>query len=206
MKEKIILSFAALFVTFALFSCEESDKGGKLDGDAKIWITGKDGGNKFLHVYSDGTQRRLTAEEICKGDSVYIFHVPRENTMASSVFCVITPVPGCDGYGSIDTVNMRLGMLAGNINGITGNDFLSDDYHVFITKFKYGANGDYLGTYDTIAYVPTSQRLAAYDELLKYVGDEEGNWDKIYKIFNDAFIFIPCTGEEYKAIEAAGLN
>ena len=203
MKEKIILSFAALFVAFALFSCEESDKGGKLGQDAKIWITGKDGGNKYLKVNSDGTQRRLTVEEICKWDSVAIYTVPNDNRYIFAIFCTIAPVPGCDGYGSIDTVNMRLGMLAGNIGGITGNDFLSDEYHVFIAKQWY--EGDYL-KHDTIAYVPTSQRLAAYEELLKYVGKEEDNWDKIYKIFNDAFIFYPCTGEEYKELEAAGLN
>ena len=203
MKEKIILSFAALFVAFALFSCEESDKGGKLGQDAKIWITGKDGGNKYLKVNSDGTQRRLTVEEICKWDSVSIHTVPNDNRYIFDIFCTIDPVPGCDGYGSIDTVNMRLGMLAGNIGGITGNDFLSDEYHVIIAKDWY--EGDYLKN-DTIGYVPTSQRLAAYEELLKYVGKEEDNWDKIYKIFNDAFIFYPCTGEEYKELEAAGLN
>lgn len=29
---------------------------------------------------------------------------------------------------------------------------------------------------------------------------------EIYKLFSDTFVFIPCTAEEYKELEAAGLN
>lgn len=36
--------------------------------------------------------------------------------------------------------------------------------------------------------------------------DKEANFTEIYKLFSDAFVLIPCTAEEYRDLEAAGLN
>ncbi len=44
------------------------------------------------------------------------------------------------------------------------------------------------------------------DQLEELFKDKEANFTEIYKLFSDAFVFIPCTAEEYRELEAAGLN
>ena len=59
------------------------------------------------------------------------------------------------------------------------------------------------GTVDTLAYIPNAQRHRA-KELIDslYVLEQ---WDKIYDIFQNAFTFIPWTGEELRELEKQGL-
>lgn len=57
---------------------------------------------------------------------------------------------------------------------------------------------------DTIGYIPQSVRNEAFERIL--VAEKEQNYDLIYKIFNEAFVGVPCTAEEYKEIKAKGLN
>ena len=64
--------------------------------------------------------------------------------------------------------------------------------------------GETFETEDTIAYIPNSvikeARIsikAAYDA---------GDYDKVYKLFDTAFTFIPITGAEWRALKAAGEN
>ena len=59
---------------------------------------------------------------------------------------------------------------------------------------------------DTLAYIPTVQHHAIVDQLEELFKDNEANITEIYKLFSDAFVFIPCTEEEYRELEAAGLN
>ena len=60
------------------------------------------------------------------------------------------------------------------------------------------------GLGDTIGYIPQSVRTEAFDRILK--AEKEKDYDLIYKIFNEAFVGIPCTAEEYKELKAKGLN
>ena len=72
---------------------------------------------------------------------------------------------------------------------------------MFLQKFE----ANYTFT-DTIAYMPSENRLAAYDKLIKLFNEEELNWTEIYRVFNEGFIFVPCTGEEYKELVEKGLD
>ena len=63
---KTLLFAAPAIALLAAPACKEDD-GGKFDPFAKIWINGKNTTNK-----AQTTQQRLTAEQICKGDSVYL--------------------------------------------------------------------------------------------------------------------------------------
>ena len=65
----LLVAFIGAFTTFV--ACDD-DSNGKLEGFAKIYIQGKNITNKFLHENADGSQRLLSIEEICKGDSVSI--------------------------------------------------------------------------------------------------------------------------------------
>lgn len=57
---------------------------------------------------------------------------------------------------------------------------------------------------DTIGYIPQSVRNEAFERIL--VAEKGQNYDLIYKIFEEAFVGVPCTAEEYKELKAKGLN
>ncbi|MGN1097907.1 MAG: hypothetical protein ACI4SS_03305, partial [Clostridia bacterium] len=60
---------------------------------------------------------------------------------------------------------------------------------------------------DTIGYVPTAQRAAVIDTITTLFADgREKNIDAILDIFQSAFVFYPCTAEEYKELAAKGMN
>lgn len=57
---------------------------------------------------------------------------------------------------------------------------------------------------DTIGYIPQATRNAAFARILE--AEKQGNYELIYKIFQDAMVAVPCTPEEYKELKAKGLN
>ena len=205
----------AIVSAFLVFSCESDEGGGKLDTYSQIYVNGRNIVNKSASTANtEGKQKLLTVEEICKGDSIVLCATSydkegNDHKIFEEKFIY---------NGSIDTIKNRIALRAGNINGLEKNEFLMEEWKWYIRKLNWVYNGEdedgnpmyvcglSLEAHDTIAYIPTEQRLAVVDTLTTLFEDKEGNWDKIYKIFNDAFIFYPCTGEEYKELEAAGLN
>lgn len=59
-------------------------------------------------------------------------------------------------------------------------------------------------TSDTIAYVPNSALRTAETQIKALW--EAKNYEPIYKVFHDAYTFIPITGAEWRALKAAGQN
>lgn len=210
MKRLFLLIAAISCGVFATVGCDDDDNNGKLDKEAKIWINGVNTTNKYLQENPDGSQRRLTVEEICKGDSVTIAVRSYEGAV-TGMACVINPIEDKPAWGGIDTIQMRLSLQAGNIQVLEDNAFLSPDWYVYIQKMERYTeivdNGKlYVGWVytDTIAYVPRAQRLEAYEKLVPLFEDKDANWSEIYRIFNEAYIFVPCTGEEYKKLRESG--
>ncbi len=213
MKRDIILMALALASSILVFSCDDENTGGKLDQDANIYINGKESANKSMNLTSStDKQRRLSVEEICKGDSLCLVAYKVGSQTQEEIF-----EEKFIYNGSIDTVKNRIALRAGNITALEKNEFLMAEWKWYIMKLCWLYNGDdedgkpmYVGAItkesDTVAYIPTEQRLAVVDTLSTLFEDKEGNWNEIYKIFNDAFVFIPCTGEEYRALEASGMN
>ena len=198
----------------ALTSCKDDDgDGGKFNPDAKIWINARNTTNKYIHENADGTQRRQTAEEICKGDSIALCG---ETKFTGGGYCInYTLKPTIEGSYLIDTVNMRLPLTAGNADDgytpLDKNMFLDENMSWVVRKIVYERAYDLLkGDYDsykwsdTLAYVPMSARHAAKEAMRELWDDRDGNREEIYRIFNEAFYFIPCTGEEYKALLEKG--
>lgn len=187
---------------FALGGCSD-DNEGSASKYTPVYINGRDALNKSLN------QQRLSVEQICKGDSIGLVY-----NQGSVLFCqIVTTEPA---YLPIDTINMRISLLNENIaelNDPYGNPFFEEQYHWYIQKINSWADYDDRGILikgwelgDTIAYVPTAQRMAAVDTLNILFKDKAANWDKICEIYTDAFFFVPCTGLEYKELQAAGLE
>lgn len=55
---------------------------------------------------------------------------------------------------------------------------------------------------DTIGYIPQSVRTEAFERILE--AEKRQDYEAIYKIFNEAFVGVPCTPEEYKELKAKG--
>lgn len=207
---KTLLFAAPAVALLAAPACKDDD-GGKFDPFAKIWINGKNSTNKV-----QTTQQRLTAEQICKGDSIYLSGTTKCDNMLATVTAYMIK-PTYDGALPIDTVNMRLPMENGNVDDgytpLDKNIFLSEEFNWFILKMERDSSLNeryeyvYSGKHtDTIGYIPTSVRLAAREEIRKLWDDRDANREAIYKIFNDAFVFYPCTGAEYKRMLEEGIE
>jgi hypothetical protein len=54
---------------------------------------------------------------------------------------------------------------------------------------------------DTIAYIPNNTMRTAESQI-KIAYDAQ-DYEEVYRIFNEAFTFLPCTASEWRAIKAA---
>ena len=205
---KTLLFAVPAIALLAAPACKDDD-GGKFDPFAKIWINGKNTTNK-----AQTTQQRLTAEQICQNDSITLVGYFKEANFSSLTYYEIKPT--YEGSLRIDTANRRLAMEAGNADDgytpLDENPLISEKFNWFIQKFERDVETDPTGVKhnhictDTLGYVPTAVRLAAREELRKLWDDRDANWDAIRKIFNDAFVFYPCTGAEYKRMLEEGIE
>ena len=97
---------------------------------------------------------------------------------------------------------MRLALNAENIETIHAAAYHFDNsYKMYLQKYE----PNYKHT-DTIAYMPSENRLEAYEKLEKLFSEDELNWTEIYRVFNEGIIFVPCTGAEYKELVEKGLD
>ena len=58
--------------------------------------------------------------------------------------------------------------------------------------------------HDTIAYVPNKIFQEARDKIMSAY--ERKNYQECYRLFDSAFIFIPTTGEKWRAMKASGIE
>ena len=189
------ISSVMVAVAIAAFSaafCSCDDDGGKYNPKAKVYINGVDAQNKAATA-----QQRLTVEQICKGDSV---------ALAGSIGGgdIFSFVSATDHY--IDTVNMRLVFPAYNIFG-TDNSLDADNSSFFRENERYYLIDCHIASphfQDTLGYIPIQSRLEAKETLRELFKDRDANREAIYKVFTEAFQFVPCTGAEYKAMIERG--
>ena len=108
--------------------------------------------------------------------------------------------------GQRDTVNNRLLMWSSDILTVDGTiqyDFIgATNTHLIIPNGRTDEYG--LPLYDTCGYIPQSVIDSAREQIEALYAQER--YDEIYELFHTAFVFFPCTGEEYKQIVANGGN
>ena len=193
MKNLLLITAAAIMSATFLFSCKDDDNG-KLPDNVKIYINGQDRTNKSATI-----TEAMSVAEICRFDSLEMLEQYANGGCGSADFS-IAGLGNC----AIDTINNRLCIAANQIDEIEANSWLLKDSHFIIRDGHNNGGGAPIG--DTLGYVPRAQHNAAVDQLTELFKDKENNWSEIYRIFTDAFIFVPCTAEEYRALEAAGMN
>lgn len=194
MRTRTLFTAALLAVSaFAFFTACDDEENEKLNPDYKIYINGRDkAGNKAASL------GRMTAHEICTLDSICL-----RSTQGTLIpFCCADG--GDKGYYKIDTINDRLVMIGEDINEAKDNIFLIPEVKWLVGTLRPLDRAE-IG--DTLGYVPTAQRTAVMDTLITLFADgREKNIDAILDIFQSAFVFYPCTAEEYKELAAKGLN
>ena len=198
MKKRLIAGM--MLCALAAASCDDE----KCDS-VRVYINGKDAQNKSI---TDSTGR-LSVKEVCKLGELFLMGGWTEENKIIDEFGN-EGVEGCMGYlfkinpelpghGWIDTANCRLRFTPDIINFFETD---REEHGFFREDFKFvltvGMGGD------TVAYIPTTQRMAVVDELLVLFDNKEKNWDRICQLFTDAFIFIPCAPEEWKELKKRG--
>ena len=197
MRNILSLLAAAFCAAIVLTSCD--DDNGKLADGTCIFINGKDKTNKAASTSAK------TVKELCLGDSLEL--ICHDLTYGyGACICTIDVNPNDESNFAIDTVNYRISVPARDINNFDLSEIslLDRNCQFFIVDGHSDGKGAFLG--DTLAYIPTAQHHAIVDQLEELFKDKEANITEIYKLFSDAFVFIPCTAEEYRELEAAGLN
>lgn len=179
-----------IFVTVLVFlfaACEKDNKG-RLNPNAmiSIWPAG--------HV---GTKA---------GEHLSNYEIVRQ-TWDMSFYNDIFPggnLIRCFSQAQRDTINNRLLMWGTDIitqQGEYAGDFI-EGYDIVIRR---DLNPDPLKIiYDTIAYVPNSVLSVAKVRIQAAYAEQ--NYTAVYAIFDSAFVFVPITGAEWRALKAAGQN
>ncbi|MDD7455991.1 MAG: hypothetical protein PUK70_07085 [Bacteroidales bacterium] len=89
---------------------------------------------------------------------------------------------------------------------------LSTDVISDIGELKDG-DGDFINSQDirildssdvVIAYIPTATVRQVRNSIIEEYN--KGNYDKVYKIFNDAFVAFPISQEEYDDLVESGVQ
>ena len=183
----------------ALSSCEKNDS--VPDSSCTIWINGQDKSeNKSICEYRS---HALTAAQVCRLDGIRLVGETPDGVRGTAIECQANS--DNENFANIDTINNRIGLKALHVSAALNNTLFERDYQWLIRRYD-NAHSEY----DTVAYIPNSARLAAIDTLTSLFDASNGGWEKNYEAINEitqeAFTFVPCTGEELRALEAAGMN
>ncbi|MGN0030315.1 MAG: hypothetical protein ACI35Q_11390 [Marinilabiliaceae bacterium] len=165
---------------FAFFTaCDKEEDGPRGEG-SRLYINGKD-----RQTTNKAATGALTVREILRNDTLWLRGraIDREGETLSG--------QATHAAGTIDTVNQRI------IREALEANFFDEFHNYVITDNKYPDG-------DTLAYIPNDTVKAAYERI--YVLREQGRWNELYEVFQNAFVFYPCTGAEYRELAAKGLN
>lgn len=185
-----------------------------------------------VNVYINGQERqnksatdagRLTVKEVCKLEELRLsgatYHISENGDTTiedCTYYFTVEDLGNKNDIGWIDTAKCRLRFRPTIIKYFEtdreNHCFFHEQKNFVVEEvrgdlaFLTGYRGDCTPTFDTVAYIPNAQRMAVVDELLVLFDDKEKNWNRICQLFTDAFVFVPCTGKEFRELEAAGLN
>lgn len=178
-----------LTISLALISCKKEDDIVKYD----VMIRGKESVN------------------IRKGEG----HLTPVEISKQAFDIALKQADGNNGRGAAfvpelrDTVNGILKRWASDViryDNTIVPDFITGRNIVIERYFGDSFEGDHLWAQhlDTIGYIPNAVIETAQNRIM--AAYEQEDWQGIYNIFNESFVFLPITGAEYRELEKAGTN
>ena len=184
MKKTILM---LVLVGVALTACEKKNEPYQFKGTEQIYLNGVD------QPKLKSTTKQYTVAEIVRNEYVQLV-----NSMQTRGFA----------EGQRDTINNRLMMWADDILTVNGEilyEFIGQtNTHLIIPNGELDPSGLLGFKWDTVGYIPQSVIDNARVQIETLY--EQERYDEIYELFHTAFVFYPCTGEEYKQIVANGGN
>lgn len=198
-----------LLLSLVLFGCKKE----KSNPAFNVVITGTTSADPNSRAYV------IDLEE--QAELNYIARYAYEISCRSTEFPHINPARGFT-MSQRDTINGKLFMIRGDAvneqpEAIYPGYFISDWHHSVIT-IAFDATGrlfdqklsdmdvhfEHPFTIDTIAYIP--EQVVAPARVKMMEAFQRQDYDECYRLLEESFIYVPCTGEEYRAMEAAGLE
>lgn len=174
----------AILVLAASYACDKKKDEPKktLDPNAKITIQLTDAGLRAKGNYSKTREECLQRLEIIKGTDIegytYTYSVTEE----------------MKDYDKLQ-IKMHSNAIIDERTNTINPGFIRSKNVVFVDP-RIPA--------DTLGYIPNAVLEAAYQKIK--AAHEAGNYEEVYRLFLEAYTAIPCTGEEYRQLQAEGRN
>lgn len=174
----------AILVLAASYACDKKKDEPKktLDPNAKITIQITDAGLRAKGNYSKTREECLQRLEIIKGVN------PEGYTYTYSI------TEQMKDYDKLQVKMWGDAIIDPRDNSINPN-FIRSKNVVFV---------DSRTPADTLGYIPNAVLDAAYQKIK--AAHEAGNYEEVYRLFLESYTAIPCTGEEYRQMQAEGRN
>ncbi len=179
--------FLVASIILAVIGCQKPVKKNVLDPEAKIYI------RPAAEVKSSENPAHLSAKEIVKQTEDISWLVYNSTSF---------PVMGF-AENQRDTINPKFIFWTDfviNYQDTTLYPTILDGYNMV---FRRDTNATIQITkYDTIAYIPNRVIRETGLKIKEAFG--RGEYDECYRIFDSAYVFVPITGAEWRALKAEG--
>ena len=195
----ILRLLAVVAVVMAVTACNGKDKpNGRLEQGAMLYINVKNGNLKSMDVRAtdgDNKEGLLTPREIVETATAMVFAHPdgRKNTNIS-----ILPEQK-------DVENERIKMWGEqviNADGTLNEYFITLRDVRIVAPNKLDKDGKMIPDFNVTGYIPNEVMERAEKEIRKEYA--AGNYDKVYKLFQDAYTATPINLEMWEALYKEG--
>lgn len=184
-------------MVMAVTACNGKDKpNGRLEQGAMLYINVKNGNLKSMDVRAtDNKEGLLTPREIVETATAMVFAHPdgRKNTNIS-----IAPQQK-------DVENARIKMWGEQVireDGTLNEYFITLRDVRIVAPNKLDKDGKMIPDFNVTGYIPNEVMERAEKEIRKEYA--AGNYDKVYKLFQDAYTATPINLEMWEALQKEG--
>lgn len=186
-------------MVMAVTACNGKDKpNGRLEQGAMLYINVKNGNLKSMDVRAtDNKEGLLTPREIVEQAGMFLFFDPTQNRNSN-----ISIAPS-----QKDVENERIKMWGEQV--IHADGTLNDYFIILrdvrlVAPFPKDENGNYIHTDkdNVVGYIPNEVMERAEKEIRKEYA--AGNYDKVYKLFQDAYTATPINLEMWETLKKEG--
>ena len=196
----ILRLLAVLAVVMAVTACNGKDKPkGQLKQGAMLYINVKNGNLKSMDVRAtdgDNKDGLLTPREIVEQAGMFLFTDPETGKKDMNI-SILPPQK--------DVENARIKMWG---EQVIRKDGTLNDYFITIRDLrivgpnKLDKDGNMLPEWNVVGYVSNEVMERAEREIRKEYA--AGNYDKVYKLFQDAYTATPINLEMWEALQKEG--
>lgn len=194
----ILRLLAVVAVVMAVTACNGKDKpNGRLEQGAMLYINVKNGNLKSMDVRAtDNKDGLLTPREIVETATAMVFTDPETGKKDMNIS--IAPQQK-------DVENARIKMWGEQVineNGTLNEYFITIRDLRIVAPNKLDKDGKMIPDFNVTGYVPNEVMERAEKEIRKEYA--AGNYDKVYKLFQDAYTATPINLEMWEALKKEG--